>query len=393
MKRRDTAIRRRILLMHEAASWFVEHDALDEFPRHRLSGWVHWRRAAAHRAEYRAIIKLRQQARRFHPPSLPSDDELQHDIPTQAQNGGTSFQLLLKSIHAGILQIRPKAARLGLSGAAIVILCTLLIHSSEFSNVTQLYFSGVGEHRTVLLPDGSEITLEADTRLRYRLTPQARIIELERGGAYFDLRRGVPQTLVVHADDATITAAGTMFLLRRYVLFTHSLRIWVAQGSVEVQFPSDPILSHDDKRNPRNILNLKRGQGLTFTRRGSTTSVVEDYDLELRQPLGVLSYTGAPLAEVLEDIQRYTHLQLHIDRKAAGLKYSGVVLQSQVEQWIRGLPEIFPTLLVERTKTAIIIRLRSAPIPLYIHSLFHPARFNLYPSELCHFRRRQRLVI
>ena len=53
-------------------------------------------------------------------------------------------------------------------------------------------------------------------------------------------------------------------------------------------------------------------------------------------------YFGRPLAEVIEDVQRYSTHQIVLDGRAGELRFSGSVLQAEVEQWVRGLARIFP---------------------------------------------------
>jgi ferric-dicitrate binding protein FerR (iron transport regulator) len=75
----------------------------------------------------------------------------------------------------------------------------------------------------------------------------------------------------------------------------------------------------------------------------------------------IFVYSGRPLSEVIEDVQRYVTVRISIDPVVAQLKYSGFVLQGNVEQWIRGLPEVFPGLTVETDATGITIRILQRP--------------------------------
>jgi ferric-dicitrate binding protein FerR (iron transport regulator) len=59
---------------------------------------------------------------------------------------------------------------------------------------------------------------------------------------------------------------------------------------------------------------------------------------------------------VIEDVQRYSVRKIALDPSAGDLRYSGIVLQKNVDQWLRGLPEIFPGLVVEDSADAILIR-------------------------------------
>jgi ferric-dicitrate binding protein FerR (iron transport regulator) len=71
-------------------------------------------------------------------------------------------------------------------------------------------------------------------------------------------------------------------------------------------------------------------------------------------------YKGQPLAEVIEDIQRYTVRRIEIDPETAALKYSGYVFPSKLDQWMHGLPEVFPGLVIDNDADVIRIHSRAA---------------------------------
>ncbi len=64
-------------------------------------------------------------------------------------------------------------------------------------------------------------------------------------------------------------------------------------------------------------------------------------------PLLPLVYHGRPLTQVIEDIQPYTRRRILIEPAVAGLQYSGIVKQEDVDAWIRDLPAIYPVAIVD----------------------------------------------
>ena len=80
-----------------------------------------------------------------------------------------------------------------------------------YSVRASVYTTGIGEQRTVLLPDGSTVELNAQSRLRVRFTDQERDVELLDGQALFKVAKNAARPFVVKSDVARVRAVGTKF--------------------------------------------------------------------------------------------------------------------------------------------------------------------------------------
>ena len=67
----------------------------------------------------------------------------------------------------------------------------------------------------VTLSDGSEIQLDADTRLIVRMDSDRRVLELERGRALFHVAHDADRPFVVNANGSRVEALGTVFQVAR----------------------------------------------------------------------------------------------------------------------------------------------------------------------------------
>ena len=83
--------------------------------------------------------------------------------------------------------------------------------------------------RTLVLPDGSTLNVNANTRLRIDFNAQQRDIYLDQGQLYIEVAANKEHPLVVHADDAQIKVVGTGFDVRRS---PRQLVVSVAHGQV-----------------------------------------------------------------------------------------------------------------------------------------------------------------
>ncbi|MGH9735025.1 MAG: FecR family protein, partial [Candidatus Acidiferrales bacterium] len=91
-----------------------------------------------------------------------------------------------------------------------------------------------GEQRTVVLTDGSRITLNADSRVDVNFDRSVRTVVLRYGEAYFDVIHNGAQPFVVRAGDRQVVDLGTRFLVSRYGANDESVSVTVIEGRVAV---------------------------------------------------------------------------------------------------------------------------------------------------------------
>lgn len=75
--------------------------------------------------------------------------------------------------------------------------------------------TGMGEHSRVSLPDGTALTLNAQTTVRYNLSDGKRQVSID-GEAFFEVARDPEHPFVVSANGMTVTCLGTSFDVRNY---------------------------------------------------------------------------------------------------------------------------------------------------------------------------------
>lgn len=105
---------------------------------------------------------------------------------------------------------KPKIKRLWIYAAAAGV--TLLIGFFVFFNATKSYSTGIGEKQFIALADGSEVYLNANSRLTHQLFlwMDNKEVHLE-GEAYFEVAGG---NFKVHTSRGTVAVLGTKFNLK-----------------------------------------------------------------------------------------------------------------------------------------------------------------------------------
>jgi transmembrane sensor len=196
-------------------------------------------------------------------------------------------------------------------GIAAALVAAVMIPTLTPSPVTMTdYSTGPGGTRIVPLKDGSSVRLDRNTRLAVA-DDQDRVVRLDAGAAYFDVRHDKARPFVVRSGDFKIRDLGTQFSVTRYA---SGVLVAVAHGRVEVQFRDQAAQS------------LEAGQELNASERGEAselrpvdpTSVASWRD-------GRLAYDNVPLALIVKDLSRYSPRSISVDPGVANLTFSGVL--------------------------------------------------------------------
>ncbi|MPY69011.1 MAG: DUF4880 domain-containing protein [Alphaproteobacteria bacterium] len=198
------------------------------------------------------------------------------------------------------------------------------------------------EQRTIALPDGSTIVIGASSALSLAFEGAPRRVTLHRGEAYFAVVPDPARPFAVAAGDGTITVLGTEFDVKRSGGRT---RVAVASGIVEVSA---------GRAAP---LRLEAGQGARFGTRGvQRISRLDVADIGFWRD-GRLIFHGAPLAEVLRDLERYRTGRIVVtDEAIAALPVTGVFDTGHTDAALDTIARTLPVRLVRLTDLLVLIR-------------------------------------
>ncbi|XHS79317.1 FecR domain-containing protein [Burkholderiaceae bacterium UC74_6] len=96
--------------------------------------------------------------------------------------------------------------------AAVLTIAAVLILRPWLS--ASAFETGVGEQRTVVLADGSRMSLNTATRVRVDFSRAQRNIQVLDGEALFEVAKDAQRPFVVRAADSEVVATGTEFVVR-----------------------------------------------------------------------------------------------------------------------------------------------------------------------------------
>jgi len=226
-----------------------------------------------------------------------------------------------------------------------------------------LYSTDVGEQRTLHLPDGSVIALDARSTARVRYTEKERLVTLERGQARFNVAKDASRPFRVHARGQTVTALGTQFDVE---LVSHTVLVTLIEGHVAVagvranswpQPEKEPAnappamnqdkqfsaLAHLEERPGGRIVELTPGQALHVHDDGHADFLAHvNLAHATGWQTGKMFFDNEPLVNVVERMDRYTLRQVHVDPSVADINVSGIFSAGDTAAFIDAVTAYFP---------------------------------------------------
>ncbi len=278
----------------EAASWAARADrGLDEQEQDALETWL--AQSPLHRVAYLRLMASWRRADRLAALKVPG------------------------------LRRRPqsqRSLRLALAGiAAVLVLGTGFVFWRM--QAPQAYETAVGETRAVRLADGSSMELNTGTRVTADIA--RRQVTLNSGEVYFDVVHDAAHPFIVLAGNRRITDIGTKFSVFRN---GNDVRVTVREGKVRVEAldgqGGDPVMVPAG----REVI-AAGGESLVVQRPGRE---IED-SLAWRD--GMLVFDQQPLAEVVEQFNRYNDRHIQLKPDAGRIRIGGRFKAHNVEGFVQ----------------------------------------------------------
>lgn len=237
---------------------------------------------------------------------------------------------------------RSRIARFAVAASLGVLLLTgvYLAHLALLSGVR--YSTPVGGLDTVPLADGSQVTLNTDTRIRVEISERERRIELDKGEAFFDVAKDPARPFVVHVNEKRIVAVGTKFAVRRD---GNDIRVAVTEGKVLIDRAEGGVSSSARPAGATADVLLAAGSIAQTSR--TEVLVRRDSKPEAEQLLswrsGYLMFEATPLATAVAEFNRYNTRKIVIgDSSIAQLPIGGNFRCGNIDGFLWLLEAGFP---------------------------------------------------
>jgi transmembrane sensor len=271
---------------------------------------------------------------------LDKDAYLMESVP----NPGRSFSPLQSDLLYERIEkdIRRNRLRRNLLKVAAVLLPVLLITGVSFyldiqaGLFSEITYSEVyvprGEDARIYFQDGTEVFLNADTRIRYpdKFGLRKREVYLD-GEAYFNVASNRKRLFVVHAQNTKVEVKGTSFNVNTY---TNNDKIQVVLDEGKILF-----------RIHQASYPLQPGQQVEYdkiTGRTTLRNLINPSNASLWKK-DILHFYDTPLAEVIKVLERRFDVQFHVQTsEALNYSYTLTTKQPGIENVLKELQKISP---------------------------------------------------
>jgi len=192
------------------------------------------------------------------------------------------------------------------------------------------YVSAIGEVTTIALPDGTRMTLDADSAAVARIGRSGRQVQLTRGRAFFAVTHDAARPFTVLAADQRLTDLGTEFDVN---LGPEQLTVTLISGRLAVGPATQTAAT----------ATLQPGQ--QFVSRGGQDQIADLGDAAADAASwrsGLIRFDNQPLGEAVAVMNRYSREQIVIGSPSvAAIRVSGQFRARDPEGFAETLTELY----------------------------------------------------
>lgn len=177
------------------------------------------------------------------------------------------------------------------------------------------YTTAIGEQRSLMLADGSQIQLNARSDLSAKVDKTVRELQLDDGEALFRVAKDPVHPFRVHTPQATIEAKGTQFNVH---VNNGTTVVSLLEGHVLVTLPAARTGGRVGEAGEAVMLNP--GEEISIAER--TTNPPQPHPVDLKAAVAWtehrLVFEDAPLSDVIAEFNRYSRQPFIIEEPVLG---------------------------------------------------------------------------
>lgn len=189
--------------------------------------------------------------------------------------------------------------------------------------------TGLGEHRTLRLADGSHLELAPQTRVDIKLQGDRRVLHLYSGELFVQVAPDTQRPFEVHAATGRLRALGTGFDVRRE---GEQVRMVVTEHVVQVILDGDPQTT-----------DVEAGHVVQYGPEGISRAQSVDVGAATAWRRDKLVFNQQPLGEVLAQIGRYRRGLIWVrDETMRDLPVTGILATDDPDAQLKLLERTLP---------------------------------------------------
>ncbi len=193
----------------------------------------------------------------------------------------------------------------------------------------KVYETEVGEQKHVALDDGSQLFLDAKTRIAVSFSETERTVDLQYGRANFRVVPDRKRPFIVEAAERRIVASRCNFDVR---CEDGKVQVVLIHGEAAVKPASAPTAQGETLRSGDRLVasnDVEKRDKPDLTRVLAWQTGYENFDRE-------------NLADAVEEMNRYSTQRVEVDPSVASLKVSGVYRVGDNAAFARSLAKLLP---------------------------------------------------
>jgi transmembrane sensor len=208
--------------------------------------------------------------------------------------------------------------------------------------------TGYAEQKTVELADGTEVTLNANSRVLIDYTDRVRQVTLAQGEALFNVTKHQSRPFVVITGNRKVIALGTSFEVRREDSRDPSFTVTLIEGRVAIEPLAAP-----------NLLPIKPADAITLLSPGQRLHFAANKPDALDAPAiekvtawqhGQLIFEDTSIRDAAAEFNRYGKRRLRIDANVPDtLRVGGVFRIGDPESFARAMANAYQLRISEST--------------------------------------------
>ncbi|MDR3415313.1 MAG: FecR domain-containing protein [Nevskia sp.] len=233
------------------------------------------------------------------------------------------------------------------AGLAVALLGYRLAPSINTSPAEVVYATAAGEHRDLTLQDGSVVHLDVASNIKVRMGVSQRQISLLAGRALFEVAHDAIRPFTVSSGGERVTAIGTRFQVEREDQF---VVVTLTDGSVSVAPEAADAASQQEILQVGDQLKIKLADG-TWIKRTVDPQVATSWSH------GRLIFRATPLAEALEEVNRYASKKVRLGDATLGeLPVSGSFIAGDSGLVVSAFAAVLPVRAVDAGQEIVLFR-------------------------------------
>jgi len=212
----------------------------------------------------------------------------------------------------------------------------------------RVFSTPIGGHEVINFADGSRIELNTDTVLRARMNSEQRLVWLDKGEAFFQVKHDPAHPFVVMMGAHRVTDLGTKFLIHRDA------------GGLEVALIEGRAwFDRSDKQASSQAALLTPGDEVVATARSMSVArrPASEIANELSWRHGVLVFKRTRLADAVAQFNRYNRQKLVVsDPAAASITIDGTFPTDGVRVFTDAIQSVFGLRIDDQGNQVLISR-------------------------------------